>query len=292
MEPPAQPLYPPPGASAPAPGTGQPPKASVAAILSMVFATAPLVLWIVPQVGFFATVAGAILAIVFGAVGLHKAKWHPERYGGRTLALVGLILGICELVLMIVLVILLILFVAALVAACGSAAAGSGSSSQCAAPAALVAARRGERHGWGRWLLAHHPDCDWYENDVVRVASLRLCVGCVTSIPVASAALGILVLSHPPVAWWVWASVGLLVGSVQFVSLAGWTRSRATKVAVKAALGSGLAFTVFGVWTAPWPLAVRGAVIVAGWLAALLLMTPRTRRMAREATEHGHGIVA
>ena len=60
-------------------------------------AVAALVLGIVAFVTSFVGIAAAILAIIFGAIGMKRAREQPEVFGGRKMAIAGLVLGIVYL---------------------------------------------------------------------------------------------------------------------------------------------------------------------------------------------------
>ncbi len=65
------------------------PKLDGLAMLSLVFSLAPF------------TLAGPLLAILLGGISLDRIKKHPDRYKGRGLAMVGLILGLLGLIVVI-----------------------------------------------------------------------------------------------------------------------------------------------------------------------------------------------
>jgi hypothetical protein len=130
-------------------------------------------------------------------------------------------------------------------------------------------------------LLAHHPDLPAFRADVVRMAGVRVCVGCLTLAPgflLASAAFAF----NPELVPW---DLALLLGAglalVQVVSALGWTRWRWAKVAVKSCLAVGMALAFHGILASPWPPAVQiGALAVLLGLA-LASTLPRRRRIAR-----------
>lgn len=131
-----------------------------------------------------------------------------------------------------------------------------------------------------RLLLAHHPRCYPYRNDVYRLGRLELCMGCFTAYPIAIALVSLLLYFHPG-PWWAWGAAGILAGSLQSLAIVGWTRSRARKFAVKTALGAGLAGTVYALVVAPWALWLQLSVF--GGLVALagVAMLPRGLQMKK-----------
>lgn len=137
------------------------------------------------------------------------------------------------------------------------------------------------RLDWGsiaRLVLAHHPRCHPYRNDTYRLGPVHLCIGCFTAYPIAF--IGLVLLAHlQPLTWWAWLGTGVAIGSLQFLSVAGWTRTRPRKIGVKVALGIGLAATTYGLFAAPWALGVRLALFGLFVLLCGLAMLPRGLRM-------------
>lgn len=122
--------------------------------------------------------------------------------------------------------------------------------------------------------LAHHPDTEAFREDVLRVGATRLCVGCFTVYPVFLGALWTLAAGAPDAAWWGWLAIGAALSTAQGVSSAGRARRRSHKIAVKSALGLGLAMVVHGTRVAPWPDAAKVALLV-GVLALAALSARR-----------------
>lgn len=261
-----------------------PPKTNPWAIASLVAALAPLVTLIMPQVGVFASGVGAILGIVFGIVALGQIKREPQRWTGRGLAVAGIAVGIVEIVVAIVIVVIAILFVAALAAACASCGSGGAKFGW----AGLALRGRLPRDRVLRFATSHHPACGLYEADTVDVLGHPVCVGCATSMPVA--ALGFVALHAfvPPTAWAACVVLGLALGGVQLFSVAGLTRTRGSKVLVKALAGVATALVVYGLVVAPWSWPVRFVALAGAWLLALALVLPRARRIDAECAAAGH----
>ncbi|MGB0653247.1 MAG: hypothetical protein ACPGQL_08605 [Thermoplasmatota archaeon] len=128
--------------------------------------------------------------------------------------------------------------------------------------------------------MAHHPRTPTFEQDTYWLGGWRFCIGCWTTYPVFLAAVAWLIFHPLPAPWWQGLAAGSALAAAQAVSSAGWARRRWVKVAVKAALGLGLALAVTSVLAAP----------VAAWGQSLLLLgllglagasaIPRARRMA------------
>ncbi len=100
-------------------------------------------------------------------------------------------------------------------------------------------------------LLAHHPLCGQFDQDVYNIGRHRLCLGCFTSYPLAVAIVLIWWLAGLPGEWYHHLSAGFLAGSAQLASLKGLTRTRTAKVAVKTALGFGFGLATVGVLGIP-----------------------------------------
>lgn len=247
-------------------------------IVALAAALAPLPLWLfgdIQDVALMASLLGAVVAIVFGAVGISKTK-NADSMTGRGLAIAGLVLGILELVAAVLFVLIAILVFAAILAAClgcgGSGAFGVG----------LAGGRRSD---WRAFLTAHHPATGACEADVFWACGRGWCVGCTVGLGVALVALGGLWLVAPTTAWWAFVAVGLVAGSAQVVSVAGWARSRPAKVTVKGLVGGGLALTMWGLLQAPFGTVSQAAGVAALCVVILLSGVPRARRLARVAAK-------
>ncbi len=75
-------------------------------------AVAALVLGIVAFVTSIVGIVPAILAIIFGAIAMKRAKEQPEVFGGRKMAIAGLVLGIVYLSIFALLLFLLVVSIA------------------------------------------------------------------------------------------------------------------------------------------------------------------------------------
>lgn len=145
-----------------------------------------------------------------------------------------------------------------------------------------VKARRDQirpAHRWDRFT-AHHPHHPVFDGDVLRAGGLRFCIGCFVTWPVFLLAIAPLTLLQPPVAAGVWMMAGAALAAAQALSSLGWIRGRVGRIAVKAALGIGMAFLVHGIRTASWPVMWQavGLTLLLG-LAALSAL-PRSKNMA------------
>ncbi len=173
----------------------------------------------------------------------------------------------------------------------GGGGGGGGGSGKPASAGGLVSVGAGlagalalRRVNWSA-ALAHHPDTAAYKEDVFRVAGLRLCVGCTTTFPLFLLLTPILATTGLPGPWWAPLAAGLALASTQVISAAGLARRRATKFAVKAALGVGLALAVVALREAPWSPLLRGLAMLALASLAFASTLPRRRRMARAAQQ-------
>lgn len=242
-------------------------------IVALACVLVPLPLWLFEDlfdVALFASMAGAILAIVFGAVGISKTK-NAESMTGRGLAIAGLVLGILELATAVLVVLVAVLVFAAILAACigcgGSGAFGVG----------LVGRRPAD---WRDYLTAHHPETAACDADVFRVCGRRWCVGCTVGIGAMLATLGLLWSVASSGAWWGFVGVGLTLGSVQAVSVLGYATSRTAKTIVKTSVGAGLTLTMWGILGAPIGTVGRISAMVGLSVGILVASVPRARRLA------------
>jgi hypothetical protein len=79
------------------------------AVAAMVLGISSFVVGIIPIFGLLALPAG-ILAVIFGSIALKRIKEEPGIYGGRGMALAGLILGIVFLSIVVLALLFLIIF--------------------------------------------------------------------------------------------------------------------------------------------------------------------------------------
>jgi len=127
--------------------------------------------------------------------------------------------------------------------------------------------------------LAHHPDCAHCRHDVYRIGRARLCIGCFTAYPIAVALLVLLAVGPVRAPPGLWLALGVAAGSVQFLSTAGWTRTRRSKILVKVCLGLGLGFATFDLMALPMSLAWKAGAFLAASLLASFSIWPKARRM-------------
>ena len=157
---------------------------------------------------------------------------------------------------------------------------------------------RVDRRALARLALAHHPTCLLFREDTFRIGRLAFCVGCFTAWPAIAVAAALLLWRGSVAPWSMWFGLGWILGSVQFVSVAGAARSRRAKVAVKACLGVGLAATLYAVSRAPWPVAGKAAFLAFGTILGAVSLWPKARRilatcdacMHRRDWEHCPGV--
>jgi hypothetical protein len=254
--------------------------------VALAAALGPLPFWIfqeIQDVAIVLSLVGGVVAIVFGSIGIARTKGADGALG-RGLAIGGLVVGIVVVGTAVLVIIIAVLVVAAIIAAC----AGCGASSSVAVGMAVPV----RQSDWRRILLAHHPACGHYGQDVWRPFGVAVCVGCFTSLPVFVLVLAFLQWWTAPAAWaWALGGAGLLLGSMQLASAAGWVRTRRAKLAVKVAVGVGLGLTVHALMAVPIPLVLRaagGALLAAAILASGAM---RARRMAGH-DRRAHGDVA
>lgn len=242
--------------------------------MALAAALVPAPLWLFEEiydVAFVASFAGAIVAIVFGAVGISKTK-DADSMTGRGLAIAGLVLGIVELATVVIAFLVVVLVFAVLLAAC----AGCGGASVFG-----VGLAGGRRADWRAFVTAHHPDLAACDADVFHGCGRRWCIGCTVGLGSMLAALGVAWIVSAAVPWEILVGLGAVLGSAQLVSVTGRAQSRAAKVAVKTLVGVGLAFTVWGIHAAPLSASQVRLAIVALSVLVVAAGLVRARRLAR-----------
>jgi hypothetical protein len=217
---------------------------------------------------------GAPIAAV--TLGIVARKDPTIDQPSRNMALAGLVMGCISFGLFVVMLVMFLIVLAICAAACSNY-------HPCAThavimPGTCVAGRTRTRAKvpW-REALAHHPDLPAFRNDVWRIGSWRLCVGCLTVFPMFLATLAALWLF--PLGWQVELACGAPLALAQAVSSAGWTRWRWLKVLVKAATGVGLAALVHGVMATGLPEPAQSAIVAGLAGLAVFSTLPRARRI-------------
>lgn len=105
----------PPAYATPPPAYRQPSaKKQGMAVASMVLGIITILIFWIPVVGFLGLVT-ALLAIVLGAIANSQANKKPEEFGGKGMAITGLVLGIVAIALMLLFWLIIASIVAAFV---------------------------------------------------------------------------------------------------------------------------------------------------------------------------------
>lgn len=137
----------------------------------------------------------------------------------------------------------------------------------------------------GRLLLAHHPLCGRFHQDLLEAGDHRLCLGCFLSYPIALAIVGLWLWRDLPGQWYQHLLLGFALGAGQFASLKGWTERKGSKVLVKVALGFGFGLATVGVWGLPVVWWLRLLIFLnLSWTASMLAYL-RTRNIERVCLE-------
>jgi hypothetical protein len=270
---------PPPGGppvvhSAPQVPPAKKPDEPVWGIVAMACALGPLPLWLFEQtqdVGVLLTLFGAVVAIVFGSIGIARTR-NADGKLGRGLAIAGLVIGIVVVSLAVLAIIFVFILAITVLTVCLSCLRDGGGS------AVLLAAARGP--DWRRRILAHHPAERAFEHDVFRCGAHALCVGCTVGLAAFFTTYATFRTVSVPVDWWILGTAGLALGTLQTASLLGFTRSKASKVIIKAGAGAGLGLALVAIQLAPWSLPVQAAAV--GVLVAAIAGSGlvRARRLA------------
>jgi hypothetical protein len=140
-------------------------------------------------------------------------------------------------------------------------------------------------------LIAHHPNCEPYEDHVFKIGKLRLCRGCTLSYPQAYG-LPILVLAWAK-AWAFFESTAFKIHNIWWFTIAitilGVTTYFTKKYAriindiYKVARGFLLGFFFIIIIIEPWPYKIAFGVLIAGLM--IYLSTRRGKDMERTCNE-------
>jgi len=126
-------------------------------------------------------------------------------------------------------------------------------------------------------LLSHHPDCDSFSEDVFTVRGVKFCVGCSVAYPIA---IFIFILwlagAFSPNNWPYYLLFGVLSGSVELLSLKGFTTIRNRKAVVKFFLGIGWGLTTIGVFSLPVDILLRIVIFFDLFMANAALTMKRS----------------
>jgi uncharacterized membrane protein YidH (DUF202 family) len=112
------------------------------------------------------------------------------------------------------------------------------------------------------FILSHHPNCRYFENDVYNVGGRRLCIGCFTSYPIALLVVALWFLDFIPFSWPTIILLGLIFGLVQLLSFTRFTDNKSVKIFVKIFLGLGFGFFTSGILAMPVVLWLRAVTII------------------------------
>jgi hypothetical protein len=129
--------------------------------------------------------------------------------------------------------------------------------------------------------MAHHPLCTRFRHDVVRLAGLPVCSGCLATWPVFLLLLPVAVqarLHGAPALALLAVGVVLALPQVTAYRRRG-RRSTSARTSAKVLGGAGLAAALAGALTAGWPLFAVVAAIGTGVLATAALQAVRLRGM-------------
>lgn len=135
----------------------------------------------------------------------------------------------------------------------------------------------------GPFLWSHHPVCSFFQADVLRIGSTRVCIACFIGLPmIAVGALAARAFEpHLQLGWWVWLLIGLALALPQGLSFAGRVPTTRAQVLLKLSLGTGLGFVIFGLLATPLPFWGRIAALVVGMLGIQSFWVLRLHRLDR-----------
>lgn len=144
----------------------------------------------------------------------------------------------------------------------------------------------------GPYWSSHHPHCEPFGGDVIRVGSRRYCIACHVGYPAIALGLATpwLLRTTLDLTALHWLAVGLVLLLPQALSFMGAIRRPAVQVAVKLALGVGIGLSLAGIWQMPiswlWKvLASLGGLMLLQ--SAWLLRLARLERTCRACPQYG-----
>ncbi|MFO7791792.1 MAG: hypothetical protein R6W73_02275 [Candidatus Saliniplasma sp.] len=101
------------------------------------------------------------------------------------------------------------------------------------------------------YLLSHHPTCSKFKDDVYHLGDRKLCVGCFTAYPIAIFLIILWILGIIRVNTSHAFLIGILSGSLQFLSLTPLSEVKTGKIIIKIFLGIGIGFFTIGIFSLP-----------------------------------------
>lgn len=107
------------------------------------------------------------------------------------------------------------------------------------------------------YLLSHHPICPQFQNDVYNLGSRKLCIGCFTAYPIAIFLIVLWILGFIQINTSHAFLIGILTGSLQFLSLTPLSDFKTGKIIIKIFLGIGIGFFTIGIFSLPVILLLR-----------------------------------
>ncbi|MBN1540182.1 MAG: hypothetical protein JW939_08575 [Candidatus Thermoplasmatota archaeon] len=134
------------------------------------------------------------------------------------------------------------------------------------------------------FLLSHHPDCSFFDNDVFQVSGKRICLGCSIAYPTAV----LLIILSIFTGWYrslpefifhqdMLFCASLLLGSLQFIKYQGIRSSRTANILVKASLGLSLGGITVWIFTTPIHFVFRIVMFIVFFISLQFVGTMRFR---------------
>ncbi len=124
------------------------------------------------------------------------------------------------------------------------------------------------------YFLSHHPNCEKYEEHIVKIREKKLCIGCFIGYPAAIFGIGI---SFPLVFFelinvWIFFSIGIVFSCAVLLSLTNFTKKRGRKILQKLLIGMGSGFLITSIWELLGIAWYFRLLII--WVAIILLNIP------------------
>jgi len=132
-------------------------------------------------------------------------------------------------------------------------------------------------------LLAHHPCCKEFDNDIIKIGKIRICIGCIIFIPFVLLTITLLFGDLVKLGrnYHFFGATGIILGMAQIFSLLLHIRRKIFKVMVKMSLGIGVGFVLYSIHLLPFKNVHKFTILMACMILASLLEFLKVFQMKR-----------
>lgn len=136
-------------------------------------------------------------------------------------------------------------------------------------------------------LLAHHPCCKEFDDDIIKVGEIRICIGCIIFIPFVLLTITFLFgdLLKLGRNYHFFGATGIILGTAQIFSLLLHIRRKIFKVMVKISLGIGVGFVLYSIHLLPVKNIHKFVILMLCMTLASLLEILKVFRMKKRCEE-------